>query len=526
MGQRRRMGFSQWLGGVLALLLTASAAFADVESEMRRLIHAANLGKTRVAVMATDLTTGQPLARIGADQPMRPASNMKLITTAAALDILGSDFVFRTELALVEPAEPGQHPDLLVRGGGDPAFGDPRLLEEFGEGIEDLEDLLDQWADAVSSTGRTRFARLVVDDRVFDRQLVHDAWPKDQLINWWCAPVAGINIHQNRFNVLPIPTDPGQPPQVELFPHASYLAPGEARRVNWPATGNRAVTGNRDAFWVSREPGSPGLVYHGTVKNQAYAPLEIAMYDPPMLFAHMLAARLGERGIEVGEVVRVERDEMFDDARLLHVVRTSLPLVMLRTNRDSQNMFAEALLKRMGRVYTGMAGSWSNGPSAIRQFLRSRLGPASAAVRISDGSGMSRDNRVTARLMVELLESIHHDPALEKARLFRDSLAYVGKTADGERVDAGTLERGHRLRRLQPGSWVFAKTGYIRGVSALSGYLQVPGESGQPPRTIAFSVLFNDFKPPIYNSHMKKLTDSLVYVLEKAARPAKSETRG
>src|SRR5690606_33014258 len=135
---------------------------------------------------------GEVLAALEPDKPMIPASNMKVVTTAAALDVLGPEFVFRTELLLQDAR--GGLPELIVKGDGDPAFGDPILMSQHGLQVEQL---LTSWADAIANTGHKRFARLVVDDRVFDEDLSHDEWPRPDLVKGYGAQVAGLNFYTN-----------------------------------------------------------------------------------------------------------------------------------------------------------------------------------------------------------------------------------------------------------------------------------------------------------------------------------------
>ena len=488
---------------LLVMLLAAVAAPAgamDVEKGLRRLLASNGPKQGRVSVMVMDLDRGEVLAAIDADEPMIPASNMKLLTTAAAQSVLGPDFVFRTELGLIETGDVTRPPILLIKADGDPAFGDPVLLEQHGLTVDHL---LDHWIDAVRGTGIKAFARLMIDDRVFDRQLVHASWPSEQLHKRYCAQVAGLNFHRNCVDVTLIPADrAGQTPAIERFPDGPFIT-----------TTNLITTGRTDTFSITRKPGTNDLTFRGSIRNRASEPWQVTMHDPAMVFAKLLRHRLKQEGIEVRAVERIAADTDAPPAETLHAMRTTLPLVLTRTNQDSQNMFAEALFKRIGHKVTGAPGSWENGAAAMRIFLRKRLGPRSSAAVIADGSGLSRDNRVTARLIVELLRAMHEDPGV--GELYRDSLAYGGRTHEGRYLVSGTFARNHRFDGLPPGHWVFGKSGYIRGVSALSGYLILPDADGQGHRTIAFSFLFNGFKNR--NHEIKKLQDKMVELIDTAA---------
>ena len=473
----------------LCLPMHVAIASATIEQRLRQATQAADLKDTQVAIMVMDLDSRKVLAAIDADQPVIPASNMKLITTAAALDMLGPDFAFQTTLALVNNVQPGERPSLLIKGDGDPAFGDPVLLQLHELTIEDL---LDHWVNAVLNTPHRHFAQLLVDDHVFDDQFVHDTWPENQLHRGYAAQVAGLNFHQNVVHVMLIPSrEPGQAVSARLFPESSYMR-----------TINRATTGSRHEYWVDRRIGGNDLVFGGSVRETPPAPVAVTVHDPPLFLAHVLKRRFEQAGITIDAIQRAAPQASTDELQPLHVVRTLLPAVLDRTNQDSQNLFAEALLKRLGHAMTAAPGSWDNGSAAVRLALRNRLGPGSAVVQVADGSGLSRENRVTARLMVQLLQSLHDDDDPQRYQLFQNSLATAGQD--------GTLST--RMANLQ--STIHAKSGYIHSVSALSGYILLPTDDDQPQRTIAFSFIFNGFQPPHSNAQMRRLQDSFIRIIE------------
>ena len=478
----------------------ATSAFGNVETRIEQMFIASDLGNAVAGVCVVDLQTGQTLAEIDADEPMIPASNMKLLTTAAALQLLGPDFVFKTDLVLIEPDQPGmggELPELVIVGDGDPAFGDPVLLEAHGL---DFEALITHWVDAIEATGHTRFARLVVDDRVFDRQMIHEEWPADQLRNHYCAQVAGINFCRNTLDVQLIPASvPGQTGVVQLYPSMPFLE-----------IENQLVTDATHSPRLDRILGTNRLRAYGRVAYRATSPYRITFHDPPMLLGELLTSRLLQRGISVDEVVRPNAEDALPEGVVLHRVQTALPLVLQRVNRNSQNMFAEALMKRMGRAVTGSPGSWGNGAAAMRRFLTQTLGARAAVVEIADGSGLSRGNRVTARLLNELLGVMYRDE--DAWPVYLSSLAFAGEDAAGQRIGAGTLDG--RFRGLPGGAFVYGKSGYINSVSTLSGYLVLPAETpGGDLRVFTFSILVNGFGGVASNAEVKDLQDRIVQTI-------------
>lgn len=483
----------------LSLATGSRSSAASLDGGLSQLLESRDLRSTRYAVCVIDADTGEVLSEIRADEPMIPASNMKLLTTATALDVLGKDFVFRTELGLIAPAAPGNKPDLLITGDGDPALGDPVLL-----GQQDLkaEQLLDQWVQAVKQAGVTALGRLIIDDHVFDQQRVHPSWPIGQLNQYYCAQVAGINFHNNCLHVLPAPASVrGAGPIISIYPESPFLS-----------TFNSATTGKADSFWVDRKSGTNEITFRGTVKTKFYTPVLVTLHDPPTYLAQLLKLRLERAGITVDRIDRLSVSEHAPSARPIFRVETLLPAVLKRTNQDSQNLFAESLIKRMGFALTGTPGNWDNGAAAVRHALTKRLGTLAAGATIADGSGLSRDNKVTARILAELLYAMHQDEQV--GLTFKNSLSYSGKIDDQAREGNGTLSG--RFKKLPAGHWVYGKSGYIRGVSSLSGYLVItdPNDPEKPPRTTVFSFLFNGFAPPISNRDLKAIQDRLVLMID------------
>lgn len=498
------------------LCISPALALAGIQTQVHEIVRSAGLHDTKISIFIADLDNNSELVTINIDEPMVPASNMKLFVTAAALHILGPDHVFRTELRLADKDDrPAQHQHasntsdsqpvtndgsviIIIHGDGDPAFCDPKVLRNHNL---DTEQLLQTWAQAVQNAGVKKVRRLIVDERVFDRRFIHPTWPSDQLNMWYCAQVAGLNINTNCLDVYVNPTQLNQSPRIKLFPDAPFVT-----------TLNRAITGRKDTFWISRKPNTNELTFRGQVKNRRNAPVYVTIHDPPKFLGQLMANRLEEQGIPVQSIDRPARDEMLPSTQTLHAVQTTLPLVLQRCNKDSQNLYAEALLKRTGRKFTGSPGSWANGAAAVRAFLNRQIGARSAMAVIADGSGLSRDNRITTRVMINLLQAMWQDTT--HGPLFRESLSIGGRD--------GTLRK--RFKRGLS-SRVYGKSGHIDGVSSLSGYLILPEDPSNPnrhERTIAFSFIFNNIKPPVYVHHVKKLQDNLIQLIDQhiASMPA------
>lgn len=470
----------------IATHLLASAAWATLREDVERLVRGASLKGAAISVSVRDAASGTPLVSINDTAPMAPASNMKLLTTGAALHALGGNFQFATKMIM-------DGDRLVVVGDGDPAFADPDLLAEMtmnGRKGVDIEAFLDLWVKPVVDSGVKKISEVVVDDRIFDREFVHPSWPADQLNNSYCAQVSGLMFHGNVLHFYPRPRKDGAPIVTDCRPEASWL-----KIVN--VATSKDGSQDKGDIWVARKPGTNELTFHGNVRYVYKTPVAVTVDDMPDFFAHLLADRLSRAGIAVGGH-RVSRpDEAKASGKPIGPAVTSpISTVITRCNRDSENMFAESLLKRVGYAMTGEPGSWMNGAAIVRHIVHERLDdPALASgVVVVDGSGLSQDNRITAAAMTAWLNSFANDPKL--GPILIDSLAVAG--------ESGTLQKRYKGASLH-GAVVQAKTGYIRGVSCLSGFITMPDG-----RRRVFSVLTNNLKDISAVPLAKRLQDQIV----------------
>ncbi|GJM19473.1 MAG: peptidase M15 [Phycisphaeraceae bacterium] len=456
---------ARMLGAIAATLgaVAPTLASTDLQSAINAVIGRTALGPTRIGVCVVDIDTGEQIATFNATRPFIPASNMKLLTSGAALLALGDDFQFRTEIRRQETPAGTR---LIVVGSGDPALGDPVLLDQ-GTPAMDIAGLLDRMAGAVAKRSVTDVAELVLDDRVFDRELAHPTWPNDQLNRWYCAEVSGLNLHTNVVTVYARAQYPAAP--------AVTLEPD----VPWAEFENRAesVRKGDPTAWVSRPRPENAFTLHGKVRSSSA--VRVAIHDPTEFTGRVLADALTDNGVQTSgaELRRAADDERFDGAVPLVAVTTNIADVLRRCNADSHNLYAEAMLKRVGHEVTGEPGSWLNGGAVLRMFVAERIGSEHATtIQIADGSGLSRDNRVRPDTMALWAASLASDPDVGPA--FIASLPRAGEGTLRARFNDGVMI-----------SEIRAKSGYVRGVYSLSGVLIDP-RTGDPE--VAFSILLND----------------------------------
>jgi D-alanyl-D-alanine carboxypeptidase/D-alanyl-D-alanine-endopeptidase (penicillin-binding protein 4) len=472
----------------LALTIFGRVAAADLSNDLRRLIEKSGLGPGSVSVSVLDAASGDAILEHRASAPMIPASNAKLTTTAAALDILGPSFEFRTRAELEETPQGGR---LRIIGSGDPALGDPALVARAPELAVDR--VAAQWIEGLRAAGVTRLSEIVVDDRVFDRDPIPAGWPTEQYGNGYCCETWGLNAHLNTIGIVAMRN--GGTVGIETTPDYGLRVVRNTASLR---------TGAKFSVAIARPPASNDLTVRGNLDRERSAPLELTVHDTPSLFASLLERACESAGIPVDAARRADDHEAAPQGRTIEpVLATPIITILERANTDSENLYAESLFKRIGREHalagsatpTAVRGSWANGRSATRDVLARRIGTErTAAWTIADGSGLSRDNRVTAGGMTALLASLARDPAL--APTYFGSFAIAGKT--------GTVRRRFEGLGSSPVE-VRCKTGYIRGVSCLSGLAVAPDG-----RAIAFAVLGNGLEAGDRVARAKALQEAVV----------------
>jgi D-alanyl-D-alanine carboxypeptidase/D-alanyl-D-alanine-endopeptidase (penicillin-binding protein 4) len=459
--------FLHALPGLLALVGFLAAPDRSLERSIQALLGDSKGDLQKIAVCVLD-ASGVEVASINAGLPLKPASNMKVLVTAAALRLLGADHEYETRLVALAPLEDGVIAGHVVVHG----TGDPNISGRFYGG--DPLALFRRWAKELAGLGlREVRGDLLVDDGYFDDVRFLPGWRRDQENRWYSAQISPLSLNDNCIDVRIRPGPPGERAMVEIVPASAFI------RVEGAPT---TVVEGATRIIIHRKTGTNQISIQGQINRRTSLWEDnVAIEDPSLFFGHTLLAVLEAEGIRVrGEVLRRERDaraggaagEKPEASGVLLVRHTSglfidLPVI----HKRSQNLHAELLLKALG-AQQGGEGSVAGGARAIGKFLAAE-GIDAAGLEVGDGSGLSHDNRVSARLLARTLHSVRSRPYFET---YRESLPIAGQ--DGTLADR--FRREPELKgRIQ------AKTGYISGVATLSGYIEKGGTLW------TFSMLFN-----------------------------------
>lgn len=452
---------------VLHLLFAPGLAFSQapqtqpsaVERAVGAAVARALQDTATMGVHIVELDTGETVYAYTPDEKRIVASNNKLFTTAAALDALGPGYFFETRL-LSRGTVAGDtlQGDLGVVGSGDPQISG----REFGG---DPYGAFRPWAAALRERGVRRITGdLYLAHGLFEPLRVHPDWPRDQLTEWYEAPVDALSFSDNCILVKVWPGRAGERARVETVPPVPLFRVDNTATTTAKRRGTRIYVGRLDTL----------LTVKGSI-DAGSGPFEtwVTVPDPTLYFGSALRAALADEGIVMEGHLRpvTELPGAIWERVALH--RSDLVTAVRTTNKRSQNFYAETLAKTIGAQRCGR-GAWAEGMRAVGEFLLS-IGVPRNAFHLVDGSGMSRANTATPRAFTTLLRHMFFHPA---ALEFAQSLPYSGdeELKGWKRRMAAPPYRGN----------VLAKTGTLNGVSSLSGYAKaVSGKS------YAFSILIN-----------------------------------
>jgi len=447
---------------VLALSVTALTAPPSLPSRIDDLLQRWEVEKAFWGIAVYDVDAERMIYSRNVEQAFLPASTQKVITSASALDILGSTHRYETTLYYDGSTQGSvMRGDLLLDGSGDPTFGSSQVRGE---------DPLKAWAQDLADMGVERIeGRLIGDDNAFDDQPYPEGWTVDYITEQkgrHMGNSAGGLVYRD--NVVPVivrATRPGSPPSVKVQPE------------NVVSINNQAVTSSRwrgNTLQVSRTFSTNELVLTGSVARSYDGTLAVPVSNPTSFVLRSFERRLQEAGIETDlELIDIDDLEKQPKRGEPLFVEFSRPLAEIAAvmNKESNNFYAEQVFRSYG-----WGGSAKGAARRSKTFLR-EAGINTRQLLLHDGSGLSRKDLVTPQAMVKLLA---HMTEHEEREAFLSSLPQGGENNT-------TLD--YRLHRTD----VRAKTGSLEFVRALTGYTERPNGN-----RVAFAIFANNYMGPSY----------------------------
>lgn len=461
------------LGGRAIATTVNGVCPAQLGERLEALINRPQFQRNRWGVLVQNLETGESLYERESQRFFIPASSAKLLTTAAALTQFGP--AFRLPTAVYQLPSTAEATVLSVVGRGDPTVTD-----------EHLRTLARQ----LRQRGITQVDRLIGNDSAFAQDALNPTWDWDDIQAGYGAAANGLILNGNAIALTLSPQAVGQPVAIQwgnpldapLWPvenQTRTVAASEpaSLRVGWNAT--RTV-----------------LQVQGQMPVGAAADAEaIAVPEPAQYFIRRFRQILAGEGIAVRQVeVSLENSPEPPTSPLAAIASPSLAELLMATNQDSENLYAESLLRQLGQVRPlgDRSSPLDAGVVAVETIL-SPLGVDPQSFRLADGSGLSRQNLVSPAALNQTLRAMARSP---HAAVFRNSLAVAGVS--------GTLRNRLRDTAMQGRLW--GKTGALGGVAALSGYVEPPGYA-----PLVVTILVNGFEQPVRT--VRPTLDEMVLLL-------------
>ncbi|MDQ3668061.1 MAG: D-alanyl-D-alanine carboxypeptidase/D-alanyl-D-alanine-endopeptidase [Acidobacteriota bacterium] len=462
-------------------IATTTRTLEELRDRIAEVLQQPELAPAMVGIKVTSLESGKILFEENGSKLLRPASNMKLYTVAAALDRLSPDYRFVTSVyAAARPDAAGiLHSDLTIYGRGDPSIAARFNGGDYFKGINDL-------ASQIAAAGVKRVeGDLVGDETYFTGPRYGSGWNWEDLQWWYGAEVSALAINDNALDLFVKPGSVvGVPAVITTGPPDPLLA-----IVNRVVTGAR---GGKRELTLHRGLGADALEIHGSIPldDRGYA-AGVGISHPGLLFVYLLRSSLAQRGVTFTGKSRTVPAPAYANgpgpSRSIGSVEIAsmrsppLSLIAAQTLKPSQNLYTELILRTLGRVVPPSPGlssatrtSEDAGLEIVKTFLK-EAGVNTSGLALTDGSGLSRNDMITAEASVQLLTYMRRH---RYASVFREALPVAG-------VD-GTLR--NRMKGTPAENNVRAKTGSLSSASSLAGYLTTAGGEN-----LVFSIMVNNY---------------------------------
>lgn len=417
------------------------------------------------SVIARD-TTGKILTQYNGQKQVRPASNLKLLTSAAILDELGADYRYSTKLyGWGRQKGHTWHGDILIRGSGDPS-----ISGEFYH--QDRFHVFDKFFSALYSRGIRKIdGNLIGNDSFFDQQPYPKGWSWQDLSFYYGVEISALSFNNNTVDLTVYANgEVGDTPEIQWFPFDTDYVNFINEQVITPRG-----TEYDEFYW--RQLGTNTIILRSTLPKGYVEKEPLSIKNASMFFLDTFRKYLEDGGISItGRIIEDSQPQDWSHEEYSVIAEhKSVPLseLLKQVNKESNNFYTEMLLKTMAAEHFDAAGSTELGISLVKDFAAS-MNMDTTRLELVDGSGMAPSTLLTVNDLSRMLVEMRDHPQFET---YKNSLSVAG-------VD-GSLE--HRFGSTMQKK-MFGKTGYVSGVRSLSGYLKT--SSGQ---TLAVSVVTNNY---------------------------------
>lgn len=447
--------------------------YAQLSQEINTIIESSRASNSFWAVQVRD-GHGNLIQNLNGDKLVRPASNLKVVTSGALLDRLGPEFYFETTLyGRGEQAGNVWAGDLVIKGVGDPSI-DGKFYND------DPLFVFEKWVNAFIVKGISRIDGDIFGfDGLFDDMPYPRGWEWDDLSYYYAPKISALSFNSNVVNLEVTAEGPiGSIPQITWSPfNTPYVQFVNEQMITPP--------GSRFEESYRRVLGTNTIILRSTLPQGYYDSEPLTVSNPSYYFLDTFVRYMEMRGIEVNGSIHVQSDfYQWSDEDLIPIDRhrsVSLYRLIDRLNQESDNFYTEMLIKKMGHLEYNAQGTTELGLRVLKQYMH-EMSFDTTAIQLRDGSGMAPAtllNIADFNRYLYLIRESDYFPYL------LNSMAVAGET--------GTL--GHRFRNTPLRGKFVGKTGFVSGVRALSGYLRTA--SGED---LTISLVTNNYS--VQTSHV------------------------
>lgn len=473
---------------VFALITSVCVGQQSLQAKLFAALGHTDFKHANATIAVLDLSSGKMIAGVNENKMLIPASSLKLVTSLSALDILGEDFTFNTQIGYTKELDKNGvvSGNLVIVGDGDPTLGSAKFDETL-----DTEELLDRIVSEIRRLGITCIdGDVVVDESVFNSFPISPSWQWNDLGNYYAAGAWGLNINENQYKVVfGDRTKIGRKPRIKYTTPKIYgLNIDNEVLVDSAGTGDNAYIFGGPYNYNKRIVGTiPAGNTNFTIKG--------SIPDPPMFFAQSVLDHLERKGIKAGKATTFyDKSSKKKITPILSIKSPLLKDIVRRANQESSNLYCEALIKKLG-AELGTEGQATIGMYVLNRYLR-KLGVRSNGLYMEDGSGLSARNNASSLFLARFLQKYAKKNGLDKTIQL---LAVGGSSGTLARMFRGSEAKGR----------VYAKSGYMSRVLSYTGYIK-----NKRNKWVSFSIIVNGFdaKPKVIRKRLEKMmTDIYKY---------------
>lgn len=449
-----------------------SLSAQNIQRAIRDLVQDGSMKHAGISITVLDVQSGKVIAEHNKDMCLVPASSMKVVTTGAAISILGNNYTFKTEIqydGLISKSV--LNGNLFIKGSGDPTLGSDRFRE-----TPSLKVLMNRFQKAIQQKGICRVNGLVIgDESYFGTESRPPSWQINDIGNYYGVGAWGLNIFENFYylHFRQNPTKDTKPRIINYSPKIPNLL-----LINEVRSSGDSV----DNAYIFASSYSNLYFVRGSIPvGKGYFTIRGAVPDPPFLAANILMNTLESSGIKTKkqattyfEFVR-EGNKRKERTTIYTHESPPLASIVKRTNLESNNLYCEALLKTIGKRMN-YKGDTYEGTAAVTKFWKNK-GLDLEGFRMEDGSGLSPRNAASSYHLASIMRAAAQDTVIFDT--FYQSLPEAGNT--------GTM--ASMLKNTRAWGRVRAKTGTMKGIKSYTGYVKT--ESG---KFLSFSIILNNFE--------------------------------